>query len=276
MSDNLKYFGTYRAKVLSTDVSEEDQLGRIKVEVPPFLVGEDTAIRLSQTPNIVVEGIPLDDLPWCLPAYPLGTGSSVWTDENNEEIPIGIFVVPDVGSFVWVFFEGGDIYQPVYFAEAPTKTKGMATRRRGPEPDDEEKNHYPERRVIRFKRGIIIFDDHAVTDSQSDEEAVVAYEGDTGEGGGELIIRVKKDIHTIAEDSYFIEVGKDVSIKTRDQFITIADGVISVTGKKDITIHSDENITIDADGKCSITVDGDADITAQGDVNIVGDTVNFN
>ena len=48
------YNGIYRAKVLSTDVDETDNLGRVKVEVYPMLIGEATALTMI---NSSLQGI---------------------------------------------------------------------------------------------------------------------------------------------------------------------------------------------------------------------------
>jgi hypothetical protein len=48
---------------------------------------------------------------------------------------------------VWVFFEAGDIYQPVYFAEATDGLKGL------PVDIDED---YPSTTVTETKTGIVI------------------------------------------------------------------------------------------------------------------------
>lgn len=117
------HFGIYRALVIST----EDSLfaGRIKVRVYPMF-----------------HGVTDDQLPWCVPASPLFCGAGEGT---------GSFCVPDVGSYVFVFFEAGRITEPVYIAEAPTATKGLP---------DERIVNYPDRRVVKSKSGIsVIIDD---------------------------------------------------------------------------------------------------------------------
>ena len=114
--------GIYRAKVV--DNMDSDMLGRVKAQIYPMLAE--------------VEAV---DLPWCAPAYPIWEGAGDGT---------GYFAVPDVGSFIFVFFEQGDIYQPVYFAEAPTRTKGL--------PVDRTTN-YPNRKVLQTTSGIVMMVD---------------------------------------------------------------------------------------------------------------------
>lgn len=114
--------GIYRAKVV--DNIDSEMLGRVKAQIYPMLATVDA-------PN----------LPWCVPAYP------IWEGAGNGT---GYFAVPDIGSYIFVFFEQGDIYQPVYFAEAPTKTKGL--------PADRITN-YPNRKVMQTTTGIVFMVD---------------------------------------------------------------------------------------------------------------------
>jgi hypothetical protein len=116
------FSGIYRAKIL--DNIDPDMLGRVKAQVYPMLADIEAA-----------------GLPWAVPAYPIWEGSGNGT---------GYFAVPDIDSFVFVFFEQGDIYQPVYFAEAPTRTKGL--------PVDRITN-YPNRKVMQTTSGIVFMVD---------------------------------------------------------------------------------------------------------------------
>jgi uncharacterized protein involved in type VI secretion and phage assembly len=74
----------------------------------------------------------------------------------------GSFVIPEVGSYVWVFFESGDIYQPVYFAEAQTKTVGLPTERTG---------DYPYTKVWKTKNGIVI----TINDTEDSEDIKITH-----------------------------------------------------------------------------------------------------
>lgn len=135
MDSAHKFIGNYRSKVLST--TDPEQLGRIKVEVYPMMIGMETAKHLDG-----IEGIAIAQLPWAVPAPPLSSGAGVG---------YGSFAVPEVGSFVFVFFEEGDINQPVYFAEAPTSDHGL--------PSDRTTN-YPNRKIVETSSGVkIIIDD---------------------------------------------------------------------------------------------------------------------
>ena len=82
------FIGMYRGVV----VDNEGTKGRIKVKIYPMM-----------------EGLDVDSLPWAMPAMPVPYGGGT----------TGIYALPNVGSTVWVFFEGGDIFSPIYFASAP-------------------------------------------------------------------------------------------------------------------------------------------------------------
>jgi len=123
----LKFNGMYRGKVL--DNIDPDKLGRLKIQV--FGVFD----------KIVVE-----DIPWAVPAFPLFSGSGSG---------YGYFVVPEVDSFVWVFFEAGDLYQPVYFAEAPSAVHGIPS---------EATTNYPYRKILKTKAGVVLMIDDSTGD----------------------------------------------------------------------------------------------------------------
>lgn len=120
--DSTKFTSMYRGKVLDND--DPDKLGRIKVNV----LG-------------IFDEIDSEYLPWAVPAQPLFTGSGSG---------YGHFAVPEVGSYVWCFFEQGDHNQPVYFAEALTAVHGLPS---------ERTTNYPSRRVMKTKNGIVVYID---------------------------------------------------------------------------------------------------------------------
>ena len=113
-----KFNGMYRGKVV--DVDDPYKKGRIRIEV--FGVFDD---------------LPVDTLPWAIFADPLMGGQ-----EN-----LGGFIVPDMDSHVWLFFEEGDHTQPVYFAGAPARPHG---------PPEATNGEYPRNKVFRTKAGHVI------------------------------------------------------------------------------------------------------------------------
>lgn len=93
-----KFVGIYRGKVL--DNNDPEFFGRVKIQIYPMFADITDATLL----------------PWSVPAMGLFDGAGNGT---------GAFAVPKIGTFVYVFFEQGDMYQPVYFAEAQTAQKGL-------------------------------------------------------------------------------------------------------------------------------------------------------
>lgn len=133
--DKTKLDGIYRGQVL--DNNDPEKLGRIKVRI--F--------------SVLSKKIKVEYIPWAVPAMPLFTGS------GND---FGHFAVPEINSFVWCFFEAGDLYQPVYFAEAPTALHGIPV---------ESVINYPNRRVMKTKNGIVIY----IDDTSSSREIKVSH-----------------------------------------------------------------------------------------------------
>jgi type VI secretion system secreted protein VgrG len=95
---NESFPGIYRGEVMDNDDSE--MLGRIKVKVHP-----------------VFKDIETTDLPWAIPAMSPFQGG----DYQN-----GSFVIPRVGSHVFVMFEAGDPYQPIFFASAHAQQESLS------------------------------------------------------------------------------------------------------------------------------------------------------
>lgn len=86
--DNMT--GIYRARV--EDNTDPHGIGRVRVRIP-MLHGSD-----KKTSSY----IPMESLPWATPSF-LGAGSGY-----------GSYIVPEVGEFVLVAFEGGNTDSPVY------------------------------------------------------------------------------------------------------------------------------------------------------------------
>lgn len=118
-----KFQGIYRGKVIDND--DSSQWGRCKIQVYPMF-------------SEITEA---EELPWAVPAMSLFVGAGEGT---------GSFCIPEIGSFVFCFFEEGNIYQPVYFAEAQTGGKGLPS---------ERTTNYPTRKVWKTSNGIVFYVD---------------------------------------------------------------------------------------------------------------------
>lgn len=134
--DTTRFDGMYRGEVL--DNADSSKLGRLKVQI--FGVFDD---------------IETEDLPWAVPAYPIFSGSGVG---------YGHFAVPEIGSFVWCFFEAGDLNTPVYFAEAADGVHGLPT---------ERTTNYPSTKVLKTKNGIVV----SINDKSGSQEIKVTHPG---------------------------------------------------------------------------------------------------
>lgn len=76
-----RYYGKYRGKI--TDNRDPKSLGRIRAIVPEILDNEETG--------------------WALPCLPYGGSKDA-----------GFFVIPTVGSNVWIEFESGNLSYPIW------------------------------------------------------------------------------------------------------------------------------------------------------------------
>ncbi len=108
-----KLWGIYRGVV--EDNNDPEELGRCKVRV--FNIHTHILIQDE------LEGIPIAGLPWAEPALGLFEGSVTG---------FGGWTIPLQGSHVFVFFEGGHIHKPRFFATVPglptSKTHGYENR----------------------------------------------------------------------------------------------------------------------------------------------------
>lgn len=178
----------YRAVV--EDNIDPKKYGRIKARVYPMFA--DTTL------------IPTTQLPWAVPAMGLFVGAGAG---------FGGFCVPEIGTMVFVFFEAGDPYQPVYFAAALDALKGIPS---------SSATDYPFTKVWRTKNGIEI----KLDDKSGSEDILVTHpKGST--------IHMDKDGNIIITSAL-----KDINIVSTK-------GSIAVTADVGITVKA-ENILLDA------------------------------
>jgi len=189
-----KYYGNYRMKVL--DNNDPSKLGRVKAWIYPMLV--DDKLKASE-------------LPWVVPAMPLFDGAGTG---------IGSFIVPRVGTMLWGFFEAGDIYQPVYFAEATDGVKGLPT------------NHtlaYPDIKAWQTKNGfkVTLVDGPAVANVYL------------------KIVHPKG--HTITIDNNVVSIAAIGNLETTSTVDTTIepDGNFTVTVEGNASISATGNVTIE-------------------------------
>jgi hypothetical protein len=117
-------WGNYRGRV--EDNNDPLQLCRCRIRIYPLFKDMEATT-----------------LPWAVPAFDLFDGAGSGTGNNK---------IPKVGTMVYCFFEAGDIYQPVYFAEAQDAVNGLP---------EERLTDYPNTKVWKTQSGITIIIDDA-------------------------------------------------------------------------------------------------------------------
>jgi len=175
--DTWKVSGFHRGIV--RDNADPSRYGRIKVCVPTLFEGIDT-----------------EYLPWAVPAMPFSFGGGAGSG-------FGCLCVPEIGSTVWVFFEGEDYNQPVYFAAAPDGAHGLPS---------EVTTNYPDRRVVKTASGIVIYVD--------DTDKVIRLTHPTGkyvemDGSGNVVVD-----------------AADVTVQVSGDVTVTASGNITISGSQ--------------------------------------------
>jgi hypothetical protein len=184
-----KVTGIYRGLVL--DNNDPQKLGRIKIKAFPMF-----------------NAMTAEEVPWAVPAFGLFEGAGVVTPNDRTSGGIGMFSIPKVDTYVFLFFEAGDIYQPVYFAEAQDSAQGLPTQRL---------TNYPNRKVLRTRSGIEVYIDTQINEI--------------------------KLYHPTGTQFIIDENGK-VTINVVDAVDETVDKTVDVYVKGNITVTSDSNIVI--------------------------------
>ncbi len=255
-------FGNYRAKVISN--KDKENFGRVLVWIP------DIMVNIPDTKGL-----------WARPANnPIGGRNN--TEGKDKTYYAGTSYIPPEGSWVWIFFEGGNINRPYYFAALDLQNAEVL-------PENRVGKNVSEKWVI-FKshegRTIIVSDDEddarieitgkkrkiknppsGDTDSvyKIDENQTVILL-DERKGKEKILIRTYKGDFinfNIEKQSLFIEVEKDIEIKSH--------GSIKITAEEDIDIKSTlGNIKFQAGtGKIDIKSGDDMKITTENNMDIL-------
>lgn len=192
-TDDLKksteFFGIYRGKVI--DNVDPNKLGRIKIQVYPMFSGISTT-----------------DVPWAIPAYSISEGSGSG---------IGNFAVPELNTLVYVFFEEGDVYQPVYFLEAPSAVHGLPT---------ERLINYPNRKVLKTRGGFLVYFDETdqVFNIQHPSGSFIRFDS-----LGNIIFNSIGNISMIAENN--------ISLVASNNIIVSSTNTVTITGDTGVDIN---------------------------------------
>lgn len=169
-----EFTGMYLAEVVDDVDPAIGDSGRVRVRVFPMMVRLEEAV-----------------LPWAVPAFPLFAGA------GPEQ---GSYVVPSVGSRVWVFFAAGDVRSPVYFANAPGATDGPGGREPGV-------------MMWKSKAGHVI----EISDVDGDESIKITHMD------GTTSIEMDKD------GKVTIDAGDAITVNASDKVEVIASGDVEIT-----------------------------------------------
>lgn len=193
-SSEQKFFGNYRGVV----EADNDPLTSGRVRIRIFGVYDD-----------ILTG----DLPWAIPSDPLMGGISGW----------GGFIVPDVGSHVWVFFEAGDPTQPVYFGGAPARPHGP--------PEATENGTYPRNKVFRTKAGHVI----EIDDSEGGNRIRVHHSSGTDiaiDDGGNMTYTCVGNVDRVIKGNLTETVDGSVKRHSKGGTDETSDSEISINGSR--------------------------------------------
>jgi len=247
-----RLYGNYRALVVEN--RDNQKFGRVLIWIPDLM---------PDIPN--TKGI------WARPANnPLGGRNSQFDNDNNY---MGTCYIPRKGSWVWVFFEAGNINRPYYFA-------GLDIEQAKVLPENQVGTNFQDKWTI-FKshdgRTVVVSDDdyderveitgkkRKLTSPPSGDTASV-YEIDENQttilfdertGKQKILIRTYKGdfFHIdIDERKLQAEFEGDIEIKTKGKFNVTASDDINIK-----TLGGDTNIQSDT---------GDVNVKGSGDVNI--------
>jgi len=240
-------FGMYRAKVV--DNRDVEKFGRIKVWIADFMPLVDDS-----------KGI------WARPANnPIGGRNLEGSDENYY---MGSSFIPKIGSWVFIFFECGNINRPYYFGSLDLENTKVL-------PENQSGSNYEDKWTI-FKshdgRCIVVSDDpdderveitgkkRLITEPPSgdtnsvyqidDNQTTILF--DERRGKEKILIRTcKGDFFHIDVDEQKLQAffESDIQIKTRGSFYLLAEEDINIKSKENMYIESKDNIHVKSGGK---------------------------
>lgn len=267
--DLSKYYGNYRAKVLKN----KDSLffGRVQVWIPDIMPEIDPH---KDVPSNRDNGL------WAYSANnPLGGRSGI---EDEDQWGQGSCYIPKVGSYVWVFFEGGNINRPYYFGSLDIETSKVL-------PENQAGGEYQNKWTI-FKssagRCIIISDDcderieitgkkrqlkKSIASPEGDIESVYNIDGnqttillEETEGNEKLLIRTHQGDFInidITNRELYCQFESNISIKTNADFLVEA---------KNIHMTANTNMFLTAENEMNIAGIKNTYVSTTGSLNLSG------
>jgi hypothetical protein len=259
-------YGNYRAKVVTN--KDKENFGRVLVWIP------DLMLAIPDTKGL-----------WARPANnPIGGRNKAEATDKNHYA--GTSFIPANGSWVWVFFEAGNINRPYYFASLDIQNSTTL-------PENRLGKNYTEKWVI-FKshegRAIVISDDpddarteitgkkREIKDPPSGD-TVSVYKIDDNQttillderdGKQKLLIRTYQGDYLnidIENRKLYAEFESDIEIKTNGSFKLLAADNIDIkssTGNVNIQAETGQ-MNIKSTDAMKQSSGSSLDVAAQGD-----------
>lgn len=240
--NELKFKGIYRGIVVNN--MDATYLCRAQIKVYPMFAQIDDS-----------------NLPWAVPA------TSIFSGAGDG---FGSVSIPEIGSMVFVFFENGDPYQPVYFAQAPDTTHGVVP---------ESIAGYPFTKAFKTAGGTTIaIDDYNEMMYVAHSSGAIIHISKEGA----VTVFSETDTSIVANGSVNVSASSDCSIQStgNTQIQALNASVVAAVQASVIglvkTIVSSAALVQVAAPKLEIVADTSVDINSTGVVNIKGTMVNLN
>ena len=254
---NNCYFGMYRAKVI--DNKDSEFFGRIVVWIPSIMP------KVPETKGIN--------------ALPANNPISGRNTDNDNSSYCGTTYIPRIGSWVWIFFEGGNVNRPFYFGGLDIQNCKIL-------PENQVGDH-PENKWVIFKshngRTIVISDDDAdarVEITGKKRQLSSPPSGDTGsvytiDGNQTTILldeRAGKEkilVRTYKGDFINIDIeNQKLQINFKDDVVIKTGGNFYLHSSKNFSIKSDQEGFVSSQKDISIKASGNAFMSAGGSTHV--------
>lgn len=203
-----RYYGKHRGYVHRVD--DPLKLGRVQAMVPRLLGDVATG--------------------WCMPCAPYAGPDQ------------GLFTVPDVGSGVWIEFEGGDLSRPIWSGmwwgspEASDIGQADSTARVAPEVNEVPKHDYPPQTAAPGVRILKSATGHYIVLDDRPESARV----EIHDRNGNRLILSAEGLDTLVSNERTVNEGN------RSAEID-GDDALEVAGSRNETIGSQEKVAVGGD-----------------------------
>ncbi|MFW6001896.1 MAG: hypothetical protein ACOCQD_00995 [archaeon] len=236
--EEQQWNGFYRAKVTGVDIDDNDY-GAIRVFIPDMMTELDNDY---------------DEETMGLKAYPANSPLGGYNDDNEESYFQSTVYVPLKGSYVWVFFESGNVNRPFYFSGFNYKQAKLPPENR----DGEEPHKVYTIIKTHSGRSIIVSDSE---DIQRIEITGKKREMEDGPSGDEnSIYQIDDNQTTVLLDER--DGREKLLIRSRK-----GDYINFDIENRNVNIKCQNNIEIKSGGSINLQSDEDINLKAVGSIN---------